>query len=50
MSRGSGEFVILMRGVIVEHSRDGNVERIMEIRCELEEAKMLPTLATKVYP
>ena len=48
--RGSAEFAILMRGIIVEHSRDGKVERIMEIRCELEEAKLLLALATKVYP
>ena len=48
--RGSAEFAILMRGIIVEHSRHGEIERIVEIRCELGKAKLLLALATKVYP
>ena len=48
--RGSAEFITLMRGDVVERTRDGKVERIIVIRCELEEAKSLLAMATKVYP
>jgi hypothetical protein len=48
--RDSAEFAILMRGIIVEHSRHGKIERMVKIRSELGEAKLLLALAAKVYP
>jgi hypothetical protein len=43
---GSAEFAILMHGIIREHW----MTSLVEIRCELEEAKLLLALAVEVCP
>jgi hypothetical protein len=44
------EYEILKNGLIVRRPKDGVYERIMEIACEIEEAKILFSCSTRLYP
>jgi hypothetical protein len=46
----SPEYAILKNGLIVRRPKEDHFERIMEIRCDTEEADTLSALASKVYP
>jgi hypothetical protein len=46
----SREYAILKNGVIVRRPKEDHFERVMEIDCTVEEAKLLLDLATQCYP
>jgi len=46
----SREFAILNNGVIVRRYKEDHFERLLEIRCDMEDADRLLFLATTVYP
>jgi len=46
----SREFAILNNGVIVRRYKEDHFERLLEIRCDMEDAERLLFLATTVYP
>jgi|RhiMetdeSRZDD1v2_1073273.scaffolds.fasta_scaffold264531_4 hypothetical protein len=46
-SRG---FALLKNSVIVRRPKDDHYERMVKIRCDLEDAKKLLALATEIYP
>ena len=48
--QSSREYAILKNGLIIRRSKENHFERIMEIRCDMEEADKLLLLASKVYP
>jgi hypothetical protein len=48
--QSSPEYAILKNGLIVRRPKEDHFERIMEIRCNTEEADTLSVLASKVYP
>ena len=48
--QSSREYAILKNGLIIRRPKGDHFERIMEIRCEMEEADKLLALASKVYP
>ena len=46
----SREFAILNKGVIVRRYKEDHFERLLEIRCDIEDADRLLFLAATVYP
>jgi hypothetical protein len=46
----SREFAILKNGVIVRRYQQDHFERLLEIRCDMEDADRLLFRATTVYP
>ena len=46
----SREFAILNNGVIVRKYKEDHFERLLEIRCDMEDADRLLFLAATVYP
>jgi hypothetical protein len=48
--QSSREYAILKNGLIIRRPKGDHFERIMEIRCEMEEAEKLLALASTVYP
>lgn len=46
----SKEYALLKNGIIVRHEKDNQYERILEIHCDVEEAKGLLTLGRNVFP
>ena len=46
----SREFAILNNGVIVRRYKEDHFERLLEIRCGMEDADRLLFLATTVHP
>ena len=46
----SREFAILNNRVIVRRHKEDHFERLLEIRCDIEDADRLLCLATTVYP
>jgi hypothetical protein len=48
--QSSREYAILKNGLIVRRSKGDHFERILEIRCDTEEADKLTLLASKSYP
>ena len=44
------EFEILKKGLIVRRPKDSHYERIVEIHCEMPEAKIILDAARRVYP
>ena len=49
--QSSREYAILKNGLIIRRPKENHFERIMEIRCDMEEADKLLLLASKVvYP
>ena len=48
--KDSREFAILKNGVIIRISKVDHFERLLEIRCDIEDADRLLCLAAAVYP
>ena len=48
--RASREFAILNNGVIVRRHKEDHFERLLEIRCDIEDADRLLCLASTAYP
>jgi hypothetical protein len=48
--QSSREYAILKNGVIIRRPKGDHFERIVEIRCDTEEADKLLLLASKSYP
>ncbi len=46
----SREFAILNNGVIVRRYKEDHFERVLEIRCDIEDAERLLFIAATVYP
>ena len=46
----SREFAILNNGIIVRRYKEDHFERLLEIRCDIEDADRLLFLAATVYP
>jgi hypothetical protein len=48
--QASREYSILKNGLIHRRENGDHYERVIEIRCDLEDANHLLSLATKIYP
>ena len=48
--KASREYAILKNGLIIRRPKEDHFERIVEIRCDTEDADKLLYLATTVYP
>jgi hypothetical protein len=46
----SKEYAVLKNGIIIRREREDHYERILEIYCDVEEAKGLLNLARNVFP
>jgi hypothetical protein len=46
----SKEYALLKNGIIVRHEKDNQDERILEIHCDVEEAKGLLNLGRNIFP
>jgi hypothetical protein len=49
-NRSSREYAILKNGLIIRRPKGDHFERIVEIRCDMDDADKLFLLASKVYP
>jgi hypothetical protein len=49
-SPASKEHALLKNGIIVRHEKDNQYERILEIHCDVEEAKGLLNLGRNIFP
>jgi hypothetical protein len=47
---GSREYAVLKNGIIVRRPKVAHFERIVEIDCTVEEARVLLDLAKQLYP
>jgi hypothetical protein len=46
----SPEYAVLMKGIIVHRRENGHYKRWIQIACEVDEANVLFTTATQLYP
>ena len=48
--KDSREFAILENGLLIRISKEDHFERLVEIRCDIDDADRLGFLATTIYP
>ena len=48
--QSSREYAVLKNGIIIRRPKGDHFERIVEIKCDMDDADKLFLLASKVYP